>query len=177
MSTGTRGTPERTGPSVGSSCSAHFAASGELYVPRRVLDRLSKIIPGATPEHSEPLQLLRYEDGQRYGEHHDFIEGQELLACGPRVFTLLLYLSDVEEGGETRFAETRAEEESRVIVDVEPKKGRAVLWPSVTSDDPNVKDERTGHEALPVTRGTKYAANVWVHLFDFVTPNALGCTG
>ena len=118
-------------------------------VPRRVLDRLSKIIPGATLEHSEPLQLLRYEDGQRYGEHHDFIEGQELLPCGPRVFTLLLYLSDVEEGGETRFAETRAEEESRVIVDVEPKKGRAVLWPSVTSDDPNVKDERTATRLYP----------------------------
>ena len=28
---------------------------------------------------------------------------QNLLACGPRILTFFLYLSDVEEGGETKF--------------------------------------------------------------------------
>ena len=34
-----------------------------------------------------------------------------------------------------------------------------------------VECELTSH------RQTKYAANVWVHLRDYVTPNLWGCTG
>ena len=34
--------------------------------------------------------------------------------------------------------------------------GKAILWPSVLADQPHEKDERTNHEALPVTSGEKY---------------------
>jgi prolyl 4-hydroxylase len=53
------------------------------------------------------LQVLRYELGQKYDAHHDVGEldsksGQQLAADGGfRAATALLYLSDVEEGGET----------------------------------------------------------------------------
>ena len=33
----------------------------------------------------------------------------------------------------------------------------------------------TNHEAVPVEEGTKYAANVWVHNYDFRTPATAGC--
>ena len=49
------------------------------------------------------------------------------------------------------------------------------MWPSVLSDDPFTTDLRTQHEALPVTRGLKYAANFWMHMFDFQRPHADGC--
>jgi prolyl 4-hydroxylase len=38
-------------------------------------------------------------------------------------------------------------------------------------------DIRTIHEAKPVIKGLKYAANSWIHLYDFSTANLWGCTG
>ena len=59
---------------------------------------------------------------------------------------------------------------------VEPKPGRALMWPSVLDDDPSaikrVSDHRTTHEALTVTRGRKLAANMWLHQ---CTPHAPVC--
>ena len=49
------------------------------------------------------------------------------MICGPRILTFFLYLSDVEEGGETAFPS--------LGIKVEPKKGKAVLWPSVMDHD------------------------------------------
>ena len=48
--------------------------------------------------HNRTLQILRYERGQKYVRHHDADEDDVQLACGPRVLTFFLYLSDVEEG-------------------------------------------------------------------------------
>ena len=80
---------------------------------------------------------------------------------------MFLYLSDVEEGGATRF--------NRLNIDVAPKAGRALWWPSVQNASRTNADYRTQHEALPVIRGVKYAANAWLHLYDFRTPHANGC--
>lgn len=61
-----------------------------------------------------------------------------------------MYLSDVEAGGETRF--------TKLNISVVPKKGSAILWPSVHSDDPWKTEDHTYHEAVTVTAGEKYAA-------------------
>jgi len=45
-----------------------------------------------------------------------------------------------------------------------PKKGRAVLWPSVYNAKPMDVDGRTEHQALPVNAGTKFGANAWIHM-------------
>ena len=65
--------------------------------------------------------------------------------------TVFLYLNDVEEGGGTRFTE--------LDITVQPKRGRALLWPSVLDQWPNHEDPSTNHEALPVIKGVKYGAN------------------
>jgi len=75
-----------------------------------------------------------------------------------RILTFFLYLSDVEEGGGTRFP--------RIGLEVMPKTGRAVLWPSVFDHDPNRNDVRSDHEARPVIKGLKYGANAWYHQRD-----------
>ena len=58
---------------------------------------------------------------------------------------------------------------------VYPKRGRALLWPSVLDEEPNKKDERTVHQALPVISGLKYGANAWVHQRDYKEVRDKGC--
>ena len=110
--------------------------------------------------------MLRYEPGQFYQRHHDYIE--EIRQPGVRVLTMYLYLNDVEAGGGTKFNELN--------ITVMPKRGRALLWPSVLNEDPQEKDGRTDHEAMPVKAGIKYGANAWFHIYDYQTPHLNGCT-
>ena len=74
------------------------------------------------PDNYEHLQLLKYEEGQKYSTHHDLLGLDPVVsACGPRILTFFIYLSDVEEGGETNFP--------MLNMAVTPKKGRAVRPP------------------------------------------------
>ena len=107
--------------------------------------------------------------GQHYRAHHDYGAEDIKKACGPRILTFFLYLSDVEEGGETSFPDLN--------IAVKPKKGRALLWPSTLDSNPELIDTRTRHEAKPVIKGRKFAANAWIHSHDFMKPNLWGCTG
>jgi len=138
---------------------------------RRVKKRVSNLT-GVPLTNSEHIQVLQYEVGDFYREHHDQ-NARPRAPWGPRLFTFFLYLSDVEEGGGTRFR--------YLNITVEPKRGRALVWPSVFDDDPDCTrnfgraDQRTTHEALPVTAGRKYAANMWLHQYDFQRPLAAGC--
>ena len=126
-------------------------------------------VTGVPFRNYEHFQVLRYEPGQYYRTHHDMSERDNAMAAGARVYTFFLYLSDVEEGGETNFP--RLDD-----LDVRPRKGRALLWPSVLSDDPTLRDERTVHQAKAVLKGIKYAANAWVHSFNFRVANEWGCS-
>jgi len=116
----------------------------------------------------ESFQILQYKKGQFYRTHHDDSGGSKD-ASGPRILTFFLYLSDVEEGGETDFP--------RVGVRAKPKAGSAILWPSMSNDEPTKWDPRTHHQAMPVIKGVKYAANAWIHLYNYRVPNLWGCTG
>ena len=133
---------------------------------RHVSHRIGNVT-GAGEAHSEFLQLLRYEPGQYYREHHDFIPSHMEFPFGPRLLTMFVYLSDVDEGGGTKF--------NKLNITVMPRVGRAVLWPSVRNDRLDSPDYRTMHEAMPVLAGTKYAANAWLHRYDFRTPHGAGC--
>jgi len=50
-------------------------------------------------------------------------------------------------------------------ITVQPKKGRALLWPSILNAEPMIQDSRTRHQALPVQKGLKFGANAWVHMY------------
>jgi prolyl 4-hydroxylase len=118
--------------------------------------------------HSEHIQLLKYEVGQFYGIHHDYIPTQYTRQSGVRILTAYLYLSDVEAGGGTNF--------DKLNITVMPKRGRVLLWPSVLDEEPDDDDERTSHQALPVEAGVKFGANAWFHMRDFKTPSEMHCT-
>lgn len=127
-------------------------------------------LTGIPETNSEHLQLLRYEVGQKYKVHHDYIPYHRNRQGGPRILTVYLYLNDVEEGGETNFnkipaeGEEITEDEEIIGLTVSPKRGRALIWPSTLDENPDQKDRRTTHQALPVLRGEKYGANAWFHL-------------
>jgi prolyl 4-hydroxylase len=133
---------------------------------KSVLNKIENLT-GIPDPNSEYLQLLQYDVGQYYRTHHDYIEHQQERAEGVRILTVFLYLNDVEEGGGTDFP--------RLGITVQPKKGRALIWPSVLNDDPNKKDRRTDHHSLPVKQGIKYGANAWIHQRDFKEALERGC--
>lgn len=155
----TRRTSENAWCSAMKGCRQHA-------VVQRIMNRMAEVL-GIPVENSEDLQLLKYEVGQFYRAHHDYIHYQKDRQCGPRILTFFLYLSDVEAGGGTHFP--------KLGHTIEAKRGRALLWPSILDSDPSKEDSRTTHEALSVEVGTKFAANGWVHLYDFVGPNSKGC--
>lgn len=130
---------------------------GDCYtseINQAVMHRI-EALTGIPKENSEDLQLLKYEIGQLYEEHHDTPHHWKELYCGHRILTVFLYLSDVEEGGETRL--------NALNIQVKPKKGMALIWPSVRDDDPNEVEDWGWHEAQPVTKGQKFGANAWFH--------------
>lgn len=50
------------------------------------------------------MQILHYENGQKYEPHFDYFHDQVNLELGGhRVATVLMYLSNVKKGGETVF--------------------------------------------------------------------------
>ncbi|PWA56204.1 Oxoglutarate/iron-dependent dioxygenase [Artemisia annua] len=58
-------------------------------------------------ENGEAIQVLHYENGQKYLPHWDYFQDKTNLALGGhRIVTVLMYLSNVEKGGETIFPES-----------------------------------------------------------------------
>jgi len=87
----------------------------------------------------ETLQLLHYPEGFGFYKTH-WDDGPDM----PRIFSALLYLNDVEEGGETHF--------TKFDISVEPKAGRLALFPA------NYVFE---HEAKVPTKGDKFVVVTW----------------
>ncbi len=158
-------TPVRT--SSTSWCNVQHCLKDETI--QTVRERISNVtrVPWENAEH---LQVLRYHPGQFYREHHDQ-NSPRYSAWGPRLYTFFMYLSDRDdtglEGGETRF--------TKLNISVTPKRGSAILWPSVHSDNPWETEDKTYHEAVTVSKGEKYAANFWIHMFEFQKMLQNGC--
>lgn len=138
----------------------------EDEVAKTVIGKIANLT-NVPEENSEFLQFLKYNVGQYYVTHHDYIASERDRQQGNRILTVFLYLNDVEAGGGTNFPD--------LDITVMPKRGRALIWPSVLDEDPTKKDSRTYHQALPVEAGIKYGANAWIHLRDFKTPNRNHC--
>lgn len=96
----------------------------------------------------EPLQVLRYQPGQEYKPHLDAIPG----FANQRILTMLVYLNNDYEGGETSFPRARLK--------VKGKKGDGLLFRNV--DAAGRCDEMSGHAGLPVTKGVKLLASRWI---------------
>lgn len=105
-------------------------------------------------ENGEGLQVLHYEVGDEYKSHFDFFPKNRVddRKGGQRVATLLMYLNDVEAGGETIFPKLNAS--------FTPKKGSAIFFHY--SNSLGEVDRRTLHRSLPVQTGEKWVATKWI---------------
>lgn len=120
-------------------------------VVTRVEKRVSQIM-NIPVEHGEGLQILNYKPGQEYKAHFDFFSASAKPVKNPRISTLVMYLNDVEEGGETYFP--------KLNLSVSPQKGMAVYF-EYFYDNQELND-LTLHGGAPVVIGDKWAATQWM---------------
>lgn len=128
-------------------------------------------------ENGEGLQVLHYEVGQKYEPHFDyFLDEFNTKNGGQRMATVLMYLSDVEEGGETVFPAAKGNISSvpwwnelsdcgKKGLSVKPKIGDALLFWSMKPDA--TLDPSSLHGGCAVIKGNKWSATKWIRVNDY----------
>ncbi|XP_010242677.1 PREDICTED: prolyl 4-hydroxylase 1 isoform X1 [Nelumbo nucifera] len=117
-------------------------------------------------ENGELIQVLRYEKNQFYKPHHDYFSDTfNVKRGGQRVATMLMYLSDNVEGGETYFPMAGSGEctcGGKILkgMSVKPVKGNAVLFWSMGLDGQS--DPNSIHGGCEVLSGEKWSATKWM---------------
>jgi prolyl 4-hydroxylase len=96
----------------------------------------------------ETLQILRYGPGQQYKLHLDAMPELE----NQRVLTVIVYLNDDYEGGETAFPE--------LGISVKGRRGDGLLFRNALPD--GRPDPRSSHAGCPVGNGQKWIASRWI---------------
>ena len=131
--------------------SGTFIEESENAIVTRVEKRISAVM-NIPIEHGEGLQILQYTPGQEYKAHFDFFSSTSKAANNNRISTLVMYLNDVEEGGETFFP--------KLNFTVTPKKGMAVYFEYFYNNQ--TLNELTLHGGAPVITGEKWVATQWM---------------
>jgi prolyl 4-hydroxylase len=106
-------------------------------------------------ENGESVQGQLYKVGQQFKHHHDYFMGDSYnnhcLYSGQRVWTFMIYLNDVEEGGETDFKD--------LGISFKPKKRMAVVWRD--SYGTGKENPASIHAGMPVIKGEKMIITKW----------------
>lgn len=116
-------------------------------------------------ENQEMLQIVAYEEGGHFNEHFDGCVYNDKTYCdkinrnaGERKATLLIYLNDNFEGGETEFV--------HLDIKIKPKKGNAILF--INTTDAQINIEESMHCGHPVRNGQKWICTKWIHFNAFI---------
>ncbi|XP_033762085.1 uncharacterized protein LOC117343723 [Pecten maximus] len=121
----------------------------------KVFEYRVKEATGLLPENGGKFQITSYPIGIGYKTHTDCVENTSDLR--DRVATILVYLQDVEEGGETMFPE--------LGIWVKPRKGRALVWNNMNED--GRCEPMSIHKAAKVDKGHKYILQRWYYYKSF----------
>jgi prolyl 4-hydroxylase len=133
-------------------------------------------LTGLPVSHQEAVQVVHYTAGGLYKPHYDALRAWGpfggIFDRNPRLYTVLVYLTDDFVGGETHFP--------RIGYTVKPEKGKAVLFQNVTRMFGG-RIKASQHGGNPVESGEKWIANVWVGVappngasMGVATPNGAG---
>ncbi|XP_058000021.1 prolyl 4-hydroxylase 1 isoform X3 [Hevea brasiliensis] len=147
--------------------SGMFLSSEEKKRPMiQAIEKRISVYSQVPIENGELIQVLRYEKSQFYKPHHDYFSDTfNLKRGGQRVATMLMYLSDNVEGGETYFPMAGSGEcncGGKVVkgLSVKPIKGDAVLFWSMGLDGQS--DPNSLHGGCEVLSGEKWSATKWM---------------
>jgi prolyl 4-hydroxylase len=111
----------------------------------------------------EGFQVVRYDSTQEYRAHCDWLDPEvpglrkHMETGGQRLATFILYLTEVDSGGETSFP--------AIGLRIMPRKGGAVFF--LNTDAQYVPDRLTLHAGSPVVSGVKFVANKWLRQRPF----------
>lgn len=139
-----------------------FLEKAQDGIVREIEMRMSKIA-GKPEENGEGLQILKYKVGEEYKPHYDFFDpavignAEILKRGGQRETTILLYLNNPEEGGETELP--------GLNLVVKPQKGKLFLFDNTT--DGKI-DYNSLHSSIPVKKGVKWVATKWFRENEFI---------
>lgn len=120
------------------------------FIARRDL-RIAEVM-NRSAENGEGLQILNYQMGGEYTAHFDYFATADpgsqihLAHGGRRVSTLVTYLNDVEDGGETVFPD--------IGLSVVPRQGLAVY--SEYGNSLGQVAPLSLHAGMPVIQGEKW---------------------
>jgi len=140
-----------------------FFRLGENDLVARLDRRLSALM-NLPLENGEGLQLLYYPTGAGSEPHHDYLaptnaaNRESIARSGQRVSTLVTYLNDAPEGGQTVFPQ--------LGLAVSPIRGNACYFEYC--DGNGRVDARSLHASAPVTRGDKWVMTKWMRERRFV---------
>jgi hypothetical protein len=122
------------------------------YVVKKIADLSSKITQKPS-NYMEQLQFLKYNKGGYFKEHYD-PEVNYKSDTKDRIYTIIIYLNDDFEGGQTNF--------KNLNMSINPKKGKAVIFKSLDEKGNILKNSL--HQGSEVKSGNKYMCNKWVHM-------------
>jgi prolyl 4-hydroxylase len=141
---------------------AYFHRAENELVQR--IDARTAAIMQLTEEHGEGLQVMRYGVGGEYMPHYDYFAPDQkgsaphIASGGQRVSTLIMYLENVEAGGETIFP--------RIDFSYVPRKGQGLYFEYAAAD--GSLDPLSLHGGAPVVRGEKWIVTKWMRERAFV---------
>ena len=136
---------------------ARFSVAN-MDVVLRLIEHQVAAISELPFQFQEDLNVLRYVPGEQYRPHFDFFDPrvarfrEELATRGQRVATVLVYLSDDFEGGETSF--------EQLGFRFRGAPGDAIVFRNV--DSAGEPDRRTLHAGLAPTSGEKWLISKWI---------------
>lgn len=139
-----------------SSYGTYFNLNETPFIAK--LDKRIATVMNWPVENGEGIQILNYKIGGEYKPHFDYFSWDEsgsephLAKGGQRVSTLVMYLNEVEEAGETVFP--------AIGLSVTPKKGSALYFEYCNSK--GQVDPLTLHGGNPVKAGSKWIATKWM---------------
>lgn len=123
----------------------------------RMIERRLSDLLGIDLAWGETMQGQRYQPGQQYKDHCDWFDTaanywpSEKARGGQRSWTAMVFLNDVEAGGQTEFP--------MLGISIPPQQGALLAWNNALPD--GTPNNATLHAARPVERGVKYVITKW----------------
>jgi len=140
-------------PYFRTSKTAYFQNS---YIENKINDRILKTMKLDNQDGEDP-QIQHYNVGEEFKSHWDAFDPKvdyDFWKEGQRTWTFMIYLNNVQDGGDTEFP--------KLNFKVKPKIGRVVVWYNLTPD--GKLDRNTLHRGMPIKAGTKTIVTKWFKL-------------